>query len=65
MQKLYLFIIDLGEWEDIVIFDCETEAKKYLEKQRELYHGNTNFRIEIFEKNTLNKFLPTYKTLSE
>lgn len=49
---------------DMILFDNETDAKNYLQKQLQLYpNNNSNFRIEIFEKNLENQYLPTYNKL--
>jgi hypothetical protein len=64
MTKLYIFVCDECEYEDIIIFDNETDAKNYLQNQLQLYpNNNSNFRIEIFEKNLENQYLPTYNKL--
>jgi uncharacterized phage-like protein YoqJ len=64
MEKLYIFVCDSCEWEDILIFDNQNEAQNYLEEQKKLYPTNNNFRIEIFQKNNLNHFISTYNTLN-
>jgi hypothetical protein len=64
MSKLYIFVCDQCDCEDMILFDNETDAKNYLQKQIKLYpNNNSNFRIEIFEKNLENQYLPTYNKL--
>lgn len=63
MAKLYIFLCDKCDFEDMIIFDNEISAKTYLEQQKlnnTEEFNNHNFRLEIFQKNTLNQYVPTY-----
>lgn len=52
MEFVYLFIVDGGEWEDIIVFLSEEEA---IEKSKKC----PNTRIEIFHKSEKG-YRPTY-----
>lgn len=54
LEQLYLIVFDHCEYEDIKIFTDFDEAKTFLNKIKDSdknMYKNSNFRIEIFNKN--------------
>ena len=53
MNYIYVLVYDNSEWEDIVIFSSEDDAK-----EESIKHPKA--RIEIFSKNDKKGYTPTY-----
>jgi hypothetical protein len=66
-MKLYILLCNGCEWEDLVIFDNKEDALSHLQKIKELNYNKCKdnfYRLEIFEKDESNNFIPTYKFIT-
>lgn len=52
MEKLYVFLVDGAEWEDMILFTSEVEAVEFSKKR-------PTGRVEIFMKSSTG-FTPSY-----
>lgn len=52
MEKLYVYVVDQAEWEDMILFTSEKEATEFSKE-------NPNGRVEIFIKSSKG-FVPSY-----
>lgn len=52
-MEVYLFVVDGGEWEDLIVFLSKEEA---IEKSKQY----PNVRLEVFLKSPKGGYHPTY-----
>ena len=53
MERVYLFVVDGAEWEDIIVYLTEQEAIDMSKKW-------PNARVEIFDKSPKGGYRPSY-----
>ena len=53
MDRVYLYLVDGAEWEDIIVYLTEQEAIDISKKW-------PNARVEIFDKSPMGGYRPSY-----
>jgi len=54
LMEVYLFVVDGGEWEDLIVFLSKEDA---IEKSKQY----PNTRLEVFTQSPKGGYRPTYK----
>ena len=61
--KLFVVVFDNMQWEDIKIFEQSSDAVNFIDKIKKSFSKTVqscHYRIEVFEKNEKNMFIPSY-----